>query len=330
MEYPAENNGQEQPDAASLVIVENLRKQPMLLYPNPLSQHSLAQAAAAAAAAQLKRIQKEKARGTNNINTGSLNAVHPKVNNLKGPAAIPTSTTVPNRPSPSAAPSKAISMANIIIRQDPGSRFRPGQSNIGYSFLNEERKIEEPSPQDEYNSWMGFFTNEAIADLTRDVSEPEFVPHEPPKLQDSQAMTPQKVTGPVDQTSSNALDLQMDLTSDGFLGFAQDITLRGPLLDDEEEASSRTSAQTPQPFTSDFIEPFNTPADAILYLANIAGPNDTAAHSGQILQMERGLETPSGQDIPQSSQVPSTPAPKHVASTTISLASNEGDTGHEN
>ncbi|KAK0372045.1 hypothetical protein CLIM01_10602 [Colletotrichum limetticola] len=55
-------------------------------------------------------------------------------------------------------------MASIIIRQDPGSIYRPGRTNIGYSIVSDDGVIGEPAPQDD-DSWIEFLTDEAIEDL---------------------------------------------------------------------------------------------------------------------------------------------------------------------
>ncbi|KAF4784109.1 hypothetical protein HER10_EVM0004280 [Colletotrichum scovillei] len=56
-------------------------------------------------------------------------------------------------------------MASIIIRQDPGSMYRPGRTNIGYSIVNDDGMIGEPASQDNDDSWMEFLTDEAMTDL---------------------------------------------------------------------------------------------------------------------------------------------------------------------
>ncbi|KAJ0306280.1 hypothetical protein COL516b_004736 [Colletotrichum fioriniae] len=57
-------------------------------------------------------------------------------------------------------------MASIIIRQDPGSIYRPGRTNFGYSIVSDDSQLGEPVSQDNDDSWMEFLTDEAITDLT--------------------------------------------------------------------------------------------------------------------------------------------------------------------
>ncbi|KAL0768488.1 hypothetical protein CaCOL14_009463 [Colletotrichum acutatum] len=87
----------------------------------------------------------------------------------------PNSPQVPSRHLTVAAPSTAsiaIPMASIIIRQDPGSIYRPGRTNIGYSIASEDSKIGEPGSQVDDDSWMEFLTDEAIEDLTLPDQDP--------------------------------------------------------------------------------------------------------------------------------------------------------------
>ncbi|KAL2876522.1 hypothetical protein SGCOL_008331 [Colletotrichum sp. CLE4] len=111
-------------------------------------------------------------------------------------------------------------MASIIIRQNPGSLYRPGRGNIGYSIVSDENNTGEPASRDDDDSWMEFLTDETITDLTLPGAELE----SPPSNLDSsdtlslgpQPNTPEEVVDSVEaMDTQDGIDEENQRDEDG-------------------------------------------------------------------------------------------------------------------
>ncbi|KXH68832.1 hypothetical protein CSAL01_00100 [Colletotrichum salicis] len=289
------------------------------------------------------------------VNEGPFYAA-PAIGDSGPPTAVrpaPNSPQLLSRHLTPAAPSttpSAIPMASIIIRQDPGSLYRPGRGNIGYIIVSDKNNTGEPASRDDDDSWMEFLTDEAIADLTLPDAELESSPSSLDSS-DTQSLgpqpnTPEEVLDSVEGTDmQNEMDEGNQMDEDGSYtaiqfrngplnpmlidGVPREFTLesfRGfydntgnPVFRDDYTSNLPNHApglpdHLRQPIFVDWAEPFKSPIYALRYLAEIAGDYYTVALLNQRIKIQQGPQTPGAQSISQSYLV--SPAISHIASPT--------------
>ncbi|KAK1466248.1 hypothetical protein CCUS01_01097 [Colletotrichum cuscutae] len=282
------------------IIVENLRKQPMLMHARSIRSYAGAVTAAAH-------------QPPNPVPPNTA----PAIDN-RGPSTLirptPNSPQIPSPHLATAAPSTAsiaIPMASIIIRQDPGSIYRPGRTNIGYSIVSDDGMIGEPAPQDE-DSWIEFLTDEAIEDLDM---TPDGLSESDTQSHDAQPDMSEKVIDSIEAVNredGTEEENQEAKASHSIATRVRNVT--PPFLASRSRNIDFQPTLPPhlrRPIFVDWAEPFKNPVYALRYLAEIAGDYYTVALMNQRISMQQRPQTPGAQSVLQSHLL--SPAASHIA-----------------
>ncbi|KXH24923.1 hypothetical protein CSIM01_09978 [Colletotrichum simmondsii] len=299
--------------AGALVIVESLRTKLMLAHANAYSQQFVA-------VNEGTPFTEGPPETTPAIyNRGPSTVTQPTLNSPQYPShhLIPTALSTT---------SIAIQMASIIIRQDPGSIYRPGRTNIGYSIVSDDGIIGEPASQDNDDSWMEFLTDEAITDLTLPDQDLDMTPDDlsesDTQPQDAQPDLSEVVIDSIEAViredeakeenqkdkASHAIATQEPL-SPIFRGSYDN--MGNPFFQRDYDYEPALPPHLRRPIFVDWAEPFKTPVYALRYLAEIAGDYYTVALMNKRINMQQRPQTPVAQIVLQSHLL--SPAASHIA-----------------